>query len=183
MTKAKQHYFIETLPQFIRNNPQRFWNFHTPPTTAPVLSLEGKKAKVINQFNDYFHSVFISDNGALSTLSSTMHPPIELLDRTDASILIFYSTLNTKNQTAPTISWMSSWNDMRNCAAIALESYAKKPLATAQLPDNRKIAKVVPIHKSSDYTQCNYRPIPLICTCCEIMKNIILKHLTSFLEN
>lgn len=69
VTKAKQHYFNETLPEFITNNPHRFWNyFRAPPPTASVLSFEEKTAKA-NQFNNYFHSVFVSDNGALPALS------------------------------------------------------------------------------------------------------------------
>lgn len=183
VTNAKQYYFNETLPQFITNNPQRFWNyFRTPPTTAPVVSSEEKTAKA-NQFNDYFHSVFISDNGALPTLSSTADPPIDPLNIADAGIFNLLLNLDHKKANGPDNIPNEFLKRYAELCSHYLGIVFRKSLETAQLPDDWKIAKVVPIHKSGDDTPCNYRPISLISTCCKIMEHIILKHLTTFLEN
>ncbi|KXJ07198.1 putative RNA-directed DNA polymerase from transposon BS [Exaiptasia diaphana] len=49
------------------------------------------------------------------------------------------------------------------------------------LPDDWRIAMVIPIHKKSNKDNPeNYRPISLTCLCCKAMEHVILSHLNNF---
>ena len=57
-------------------------------------------------------------------------------------------------------------------------------LKTGIFPDDWKLAKVTPIHKSEDKTLCeNYRPISVISNVAKIFEKLVCKQLNTFLEN
>lgn len=59
---AKHHYFSTTFPDFITNNPPRFWrNFHPYSSASPERSLEEKTTRA-NTSNNFFQ-FFTTDNG------------------------------------------------------------------------------------------------------------------------
>lgn len=58
-----------------------------------------------------------------------------------------------------------------------------KSLTTSTLPAYWKIAKVVPVHKSGSASQeSNFRPISLTSTVCKLLEHIVLKHITTYLD-
>ena len=56
-------------------------------------------------------------------------------------------------------------------------------ISSGMVPDELKVACVVPIHKSGDATSCNnYRPISVLPVFSKIFESIIHKRLNNFLE-
>ena len=59
----------------------------------------------------------------------------------------------------------------------------EKTLQTGQLPSDWKKAQVCPLFKKGDKTeQSNYRPIPLTCILCNVMKNVIATNISKHLN-
>lgn len=57
-------------------------------------------------------------------------------------------------------------------------------LTQGVLPDDWKIAKVIPVHKSGcKLNAANYRPISLLSTCSKVLEHIIQKHISLHLES
>ncbi len=59
---------------------------------------------------------------------------------------------------------------------LPLSIVYNKSLATGELPDIWKAAKVVPIYKKGDRQEAlNYRPVSLTCIPCKLMEKIVRK--------
>ena len=57
-------------------------------------------------------------------------------------------------------------------------------LDTGNVPDNWKIANVVPVYKKGDRAKpSNYRPISPTCITCKLFENIVASHIMQHLEN
>jgi hypothetical protein len=57
-------------------------------------------------------------------------------------------------------------------------------LKTGIFPDDWKIAKVTPIHKSEEKTQCgNYRPISVISVTPKVFGKVVHEQLMKYLEH
>lgn len=68
-------------------------------------------------------------------------------------------------------------------SSITLYHIFRQSLSSGKLPDDWKIAKVVPIFKSGDKNSPkNYRPISLTCICCKLLEHIIASHIYRHLE-
>ncbi len=56
-------------------------------------------------------------------------------------------------------------------------------LSTGTVPKMTKIAKIIPIFKSSDKNDmCNYRPISILPTFSKLMEKVVYKRLSGFLD-
>jgi hypothetical protein len=67
---------------------------------------------------------------------------------------------------------------------MPLKHIVNLSLATGEIPDQIKTAKVVPIFKSRDSTDINnYRPISLLSSFGKILEKIVANKLVSFLES
>lgn len=64
---ARQHYFNESLAQFIKNDPQKFWS-HIRDSHKPIDQVLVNESvvtchkSIAEHFNTYFHSVFSKDD-------------------------------------------------------------------------------------------------------------------------
>lgn len=57
-------------------------------------------------------------------------------------------------------------------------------LATCTVPNEWKLAKIIPAHKGGSKADVtNFRQISLTCTVSKLLEHIILKHITTYLEN
>ena len=57
-------------------------------------------------------------------------------------------------------------------------------LKTCDVPQDWKVAKVVPIYKNGEKKSvCNYRPVSLLSTCSKVLEHFIFKHIITFLES
>lgn len=68
------------------------------------------------------------------------------------------------------------------CAKYLYILFARS-INEASLPEDWKIARIKPLHKSGDKSCIkNYRPISLASTSCKLLEHIIHKHITGFLD-
>ena len=59
----------------------------------------------------------------------------------------------------------------------------KVSVKTGTVPDDWKLANVTPIHKKGlRQLPENYRPVSLTCTCCKLMENILVSHISRHLD-
>lgn len=65
---AREHYFTESLPQFIQNDPHKFWDYlrvshkHISQITVNDIVVTCSQS-IVTHFNTYFHSVFSEESG------------------------------------------------------------------------------------------------------------------------
>lgn len=181
--RAKQHYFDVVLPNFLVDNPQRFWNhFRTNKTVTPHLLPEEKKTKA-NAYNNFFQSVFTVDDNIIPAIKTKQYTEIDKLDITDAGIFNLLLKLDPKKGSGPDDIPNTFLKRYAEWCSRYLGLIFRKSLSTSQLPQEWKIAKIKPIHKGGDAdSPSNFRPISLTSTSCKLLEHIILKHMTVFLE-
>nr|XP_054926009.1 uncharacterized protein LOC129384499 [Dermacentor andersoni] len=183
-TKLVKHiYFNETLPNLINDNPNRSWNFfRTRPATTPHRPCEEKLA-LTDKFNQHFQSVFTKDNDTIPYLPPSSFPTVDTLTINDSGIFKQLLELDVKKANGPDNIPNEFFKGYAECNSEYLGLINRKSLSMSDLPEDYKIAKIVPIHKSGNTNlPSNYRPISLTSTSCKILEHIILKHLTAYFE-
>ena len=149
---------------------------------------------IANEFNKFFTSI-------AEKISSEIHPTVRPPEpiNIDPDMPTFNSSLNhiTLNELYDTLSVLKSKKseDLNGISMFFVKSiinYIHTPLLhvlnlsnrEGYVPDELKIAKIVPIFKSGDSLSLdNYRPIALIPTISKILEKIICNRLVSFLED
>lgn len=182
LNQSRKQYFNTILPDFLKNNPQRFWNhFRARNTLAPERTHD-ENAVQADVFNKYFQSVFTTDNGFLPSVVST-GSSIDPLIISDSGILNLLLGLDAKKSSGPDNVPNEFLKRYAEWCSRYLGIIYRFSLSTARVPNDWRKAKVIPIHKSGDINSpSNYRPISLTSTSCKILEHIILKHLTVYLE-
>lgn len=137
-------------------------------------------------FNSYFQSIFIADNGLLQCCPSRSNNAGKSLDTpfiSQAGVLLLLLNLDEKKSTGPDHVPNAFLKRYAEPVSKFLQLIYSHSLRVGRLPDDCKIAKIIPVHKSGDTSSpANYRPNSLTCTSCEILEHIILKYLTDFVE-
>lgn len=183
---AKQKYLDVTLSNFIKTAPHKFWHYLKSKDTKRSNLLPTEALTKATQFNNFFQTVFTIDNNIIPDNVTTQcigEVPGEL-SITEAGILSLLLSLDTKTSSGPD-----------NIPNAFLRRYAEwvsryllliftKSLKTCEVPQEWKIAKIIPIHKSGDASNpSNFRPISLTCSAGKILEHLILKHIVTFVEN
>lgn len=181
---AKNHYFSYALPNFLNDAPQKFWNYLNPKNKKySTMSPEESRDRA-NLFNKYFHSVFTTDNDIPPPLEIHGVNPIEPLRINEAGIFDLLLKTKIKKQPGPDNIPNEFLTRYTEWVTKYLFIIFNMSLTKSSLPNDWKIAQVIPIHKSgSEADVANYRPISLTSTICKIFEHIILKHITTYLEN
>lgn len=186
MHRSKEYYFKTLMPDFIKNDPSKFWNYlkdRKKPISKIVLDsrIVTNPGDIANHFNTYFHSVF-NVSGA-STFSVASSQPFEVNFISYAGLVSMLVNLNTKKSCGP--------DELPNVFLRRYAEYVGKflfiifnaSLSTATLPRDWKMARVAPIFKKGDRLSVpNYRPISLTSSCCKLIEHIIANQITEFLE-
>lgn len=184
--RSKDYYFNVSLPNFIRSDPTKFWNYISE-KKKPISEIKIRDEIVTDQraiahhFNDYFHSVY--------SCSQPCNPTAATTHSSDADFISYHGIvsmlLNLKTKTS------SGPDDIPN---VFLRRYAESlakflviifriSFLTGKVPSDWKIARVVPIYKKGcRFSIENYRPISLLSTCSKIMEHIIANHINDFLQ-
>lgn len=184
---ARKNFFSNTLVNFMKNQPQKFWRYLSKPEDrAGKLEIGGSMVTngriIANTFNNYFQSVFTRSPRTSTPLAepTTVMPEILI---TEAGILNLLLKIDTKKAPGPD-----------NISNMFLRRYAQQltpflhiifteSLSTATLPTDWLRAKVTPIHKDGKKTQVDkYRPISLTSCCCKLFEHIINKEIMTHLE-
>lgn len=184
---AKRHYFQNILPNFIRNAPQKFWNFLSKEKKSlPAMMHEGtlltNKKDIADKFNSYFHSVFSQSANNFTTRDSCSQPVHDLVSQPG----IFAMLLNLKTKATPgpdeiPNSFLHRYAEM---VSHFLAIIFRASLLSSSLPPDWRVARVVPIHKTGDTAFFNnYRPISLTSSCCKLLEHIVANYIKTFLDD
>lgn len=183
---SRSFYFTNTLPNFVRENPQKFWQYLSNGNKKVERLREGdtiiEDAVVIaDTFNNYFQGVF-------TPCSEILLPNAD--DESDMTFEISYHgvvsmLLNIDEKKAPGPDNIPSAFLRRYAESLAhfLTVIFQVSFLTSSLPNDWLRARVVPVHKKGDYMSVtNFRPISLTCLSCKLMEHIVVKYLKTFIE-
>lgn len=185
--KSRYEYYNVKMTNFLLNDPAKFWR-HLQGTRQHITKIEDcgrevvDKSAIAKTFNNYFSSVFtINDGGSPEYRGSAMGVPDVQVSQ--EGIFEALLNLNTKKSSGPDnipnafLKRYAEW-----CSKFLFVIFSNV-LEQAIVPDQWKIAKVVPIHKAGDRLQvCNYRPVSLLCSCSKVLEHFLFKHLVTHFE-
>ncbi|XP_049269224.1 uncharacterized protein LOC125757630 [Rhipicephalus sanguineus] len=184
---SKDLYFTVTLPNFIKNAPDKFWEYlGESKKSVTEITVNGTSINNLNaiaqHFNDYFHSVFTSTSSGLP-LGSVV------FQRHEANFISYHGIvsmlLNLKTKTTPRPDDIPNVFLRRYAETIAkfLILLFRESLLCAKVPSDWRMARVVPVFKKGDRLLLqNYRPISLTSSCCKIFEHIIASRINEFLK-
>lgn len=188
---AKEGYF-KRLNDRIKTSPKLFWQYikgcgsdflgiREIVHNQHVLLDDTEKATCLN---DYFRSIFLPKDSICPPTHESTTPlmkPVEISVRGIETLLgnIDETKANGPDGISPRI--------LKRCAGpISLYLYLiyVKSLSTGTLPDDWKIAHVVPIHKGGSKKEVsNYRPISLTAISCKIIEHILYTEIMGHIIN
>ena len=149
------------------------------------------------------HKIADCFNFHFSTMAEKIAEKIVPTDRPpDLNHKIFNSSFNTANfpistyELLKTVACLKSKNSsdlngisttlIKKCIfsiARPLKHILDLSFSSGIVPDQLKVAKIIPIYKAGDKTNPdNYRPISLLCTFSKIFEKIMAQRLTNYLE-
>ena len=144
-------------------------------STRPVAT---NPSEIADFFNTYFASVFTSENLPVQDANITDDPLITELDLTELEVQTLLSSLDTSKATG---SDEIPARLLKETASVITPSICKlfnKSLKQGTVPQDWKVANVVPVHKKGDkeYTE-NYRPISLLPIISKVLERCILMNI------
>ena len=147
----------------------------------PILDKISKEKKYIYKYI-YIKNINITKS-PLSYLPPQKPNSFYLLPVTSNEIEEVISTLNTKKACGP-FSIPAKLLKLLKCfLSKPLETIFNVSFTTGMVPDNFKVAKVIPIHKKGLHTSLgNYQPILLLSIFNLILEKLISKRLMKFIE-
>lgn len=98
---SKLYYFNNTLNNFIRTSPSKFWSYLNPKRQTENPASKEDSLEIANELNDYFASVFSNDNGIVPHQTSRTTKHIESLTVTETGVLNLLLNLDTKKGPGP----------------------------------------------------------------------------------
>ena len=169
----------------MRSNPKRFWHYVNSKTkiksSVPNINLpDGNVATTdfekASAFNTYFSSVFTNED--LNNL-----PQMQSCSYRESLINVHISpdlvcsklrTLLASKSSGPDGFHPKLLKETADQLCIPLCQIFNKSLKEGVLPQDWKVANVIPVFKKGDHHQpCNYRPISLTSTVCKVFESII----------
>lgn len=181
--QAKDKFFNETLPNLMKTDPKKFWNIVNPKSThstAVLMREDGSTLSVehsAEKFNKHFTTVFTDElplNDSLSLSQLPIEYPFPAILITEHGVANAISRLPLK--TSPGPDGISAKLLKLTCqhSAKLLAFIFQQSLDSGCIPDDWKLANVVPIFKSGNSNHPNnYRPISLTSISCKLLEHII----------
>ena len=139
------------------------------------------KAKLLN---DFYSSVFVSDNNILPVFQRRVPNDCELssITFTPEDVYKNLSKLNPKSGGGPDGLASVLLKNVAGTLAQPLSLLYNASFELSAIPDIWKAAMVTPVFKKGSPTAaCNYRPISLTCIICKVMESIIKDRLIAYL--
>lgn len=101
MRTAKDFFFRVQLPGMLSTNPHKFWYSILPHDASPSFRIDNDvisdPSAISKAFNNYFQSVFVSDNNSIPSLRGiTRSEPISDIQTTSEGILNLILKLDVK---------------------------------------------------------------------------------------
>lgn len=189
LSLAKLTFFSQTLPSLLETDLRKFWRVVNGNERKPIELTTDSELVVPREsccvvLNSVFSSSFVN-------ITSPALPDIPVHDFFPMDPIVFdwagicKLIQNMKISSSPGDDGINS-KFLKNTevySSIILSRIFEQSLESCTLPDDWKVGKVVPLHKSGN-THCpnNYRPISLTSIPCKLMEHVIYCHIVSFLE-
>lgn len=191
LQESRERYFTVKLGRFVTENPAKFWQFLSQKDCRKInqIFVNGNaltdKKEIAESFNMFFQSVFTKpcspmtqslfeefyDNGNMNTVSISTEGVTELLLH-----------LDIKKSPGPDNIPNAFLKRYAVQVAPLLATIFQKSIDTATLPDDWRVAKVIPVFKKGSPLQIdNYRPISLTSCSCKMLEHILAKYINDFL--
>ena len=149
------------------------------------------KHKIVEQMNDYFSTI----GAKLSEHQGTCQDHNKYMNKIQNQKTIFITpttpdeikkiTQNFKSKTSKD-AWDISTKLMKQTIGHIIDPIThimNLSLTSGEIPENMKITKTIPIHKSGDKDKLNnYRPISLLPAFSKILEKLMYNRITNFLE-
>ena len=137
-----------------------------------------------NLLNQYFASVFTSDDGCeLPDMGPSIYPNIPQIEITTTGITELLRGLDPSKASGPDKIPGKLLKIMASEISPCLLLIFSASLHQGTVPQDRKQALVTPLFKKGNRKKTsNYRPISLTCICCKILEHIIHTNIMSHLE-
>ena len=156
------------------------------PLNVSVKSSENQKtysnnnADIANTFNEYFASIFTHDNNSDHNLGEQSDPKIVLEDitLTNDEVITVLTNLNNNKAHGPDGIPARLLTETSSQIAPSLCALYNKSLRCGVLPDDWKLANVVPVHKRGEKSYVeNYRPISLLSLVSKVLEPTVFHNI------
>ncbi|CAB4000068.1 RNA-directed DNA polymerase from mobile element jockey [Paramuricea clavata] len=149
----------------------------------PSRTAADNPAEIVNLFNRYFTSVFTSDCSPHYACKPDDTPNITNVNLTVYEIQAVLEALDVTKATGSDGIPARLLKETAEVIAPSLCCFFNKSLNTGTLPDEWKLANVVPIHKkgNAEYTE-NYRPIYLLPIVSKVLERCVLNNIKCHLH-
>ena len=160
--------------------------------TPTAIEVNGKevndKEEISNTFNDFFveiaSSVPFIETNPLDYINSHIQGSLFLSPITAEEIQKEIMSLNSKKACGPFSIPVKLLKLIKSPISKPLELLFNHSLSTGKVPQDFKIARVIPVFKNGSKTDINnYRPISLISVYNKLLEKLVYKRVLVFLEN
>ena len=136
------------------------------------------KPVAIYILNDYFASVFVSEDCSMPTLDSNSFPDISPLLIHDEGVANLLSSLDDHKASGPDEIPTTLLKKLATVISPVLTRIFQASLHQCLIPMDWKSANVVPVFKKGERSiPSNYRPVSLTCICSKLLEHIIYSHI------
>ena len=146
---------------------------------------------IASAFNQFFanigsklaNEIPLSNLDPLNCLETPISDSFYLFPTTTAEIEDILSTLNQSKSVGPFSIPVYLLKLLRSCLSIPLEIIYNLSFSSGCVPDQFKLANIIPIHKTNSVTCLNnYRPISLLSIFNKILEKLMFKRLFAFVN-
>jgi hypothetical protein len=134
--------------------------------------------EIADFFNTYFASVFTSENLPVQHLNRTDDPVLTDLNLTELEVETLLNSLDTNKATGSDEIPARLLKETASIIAPSIRKLFNKSLNQGTVPQDWKLANVVPVYKKGDkeYTE-NYRPISLLPIISKVLERCIFMNI------
>ena len=194
--------FFADMESNLKSNPKRFWSIlkvkskhKNVPETITMATSDNSRVKastpseVAELFNQYFVSVFASDQGTPAPERENGQLPDSGLFLTDvilsvSEVELTLLNLDASKATGPDELPAKILKETAEVIAPSLTELFNKSLRLGCLPEDWKLANIVPVFKKDNKEQAeNYRPISLLSIVSKVMERCLFNAIRDHVFN
>lgn len=190
IAQAKNVFHNITLPTLLKDNPRQFWNVvrGSRSTTFHLLDSNGDAVSnrdCCNVMNDVFVSCFSGATPfSMPSVEDLSFFPMDFISVDSSGVCRIIEKMKLSSSAGNDGINSKFLKNTKLYSSIILAELFSQSLQSSTLPDDWKVGKVVPLHKSGNtHSPLNYRPISLTSVPCKLLEHIIYSNLVSFLES
>ena len=128
--------------------------------------------------NNYFASIFVSEDGPMPTLADDSYPDISPLLINNEGVTALLLNLKDHKASGPDEIPPTLLKRLAMEISPVLTMIFQASLHQSVIPIDWKLARVVPIFKKGErHNPGDYRPVSLTCICSKLLEHIIYSHI------